>query len=86
MQFDNKEEKDCASSLLKKERLTVSVPPDIFIPARPADENALAIEDAVENVELENQEEKEHLPDTTSNCNEEEVEQESNNQETSHQE
>jgi hypothetical protein len=63
--FDNVEEKECASSLLKKESLTASAPPDIPIPARPEDENALAIDDAVENVELENQEEEEHLPDTT---------------------
>jgi hypothetical protein len=53
--FDNGEEKECASSLLKKERVTASVPPDILIPARQADENALAIDVVDENVELENQ-------------------------------
>jgi len=81
VQFDNGEEKECALSLLKKERLTASVPPVIHVAARPADENAPAIEDVVENKELENQEEEEHLPDTIPDCDEEEVEQENNNQE-----
>ena len=67
--------------MLKKGRLTASVPPVIHVAARPADENAPAIEDVVENKELENQEEEEHLPDTIPDCDEEEVEQENNNQE-----
>ncbi|MFO0446461.1 MAG: hypothetical protein ACK51L_02220 [bacterium] len=76
VRFDNGEEKECASSLLKKERLNASVPPDIPITATQPDQ--YAPEDVTENVDAENQEEEEHLPETTPDCDEEEVEQENN--------
>ena len=47
VRFDNGEEKECASSLLKKERSNASLPPDMPINATPA-ANENAAEDNVE--------------------------------------
>jgi hypothetical protein len=54
--------------IAKKERMTALVPPDIPIPAGQVDENVN------ENMDKENQEEEEHLPEDTPDCEEQELE------------
>ncbi len=60
--FDNGEERECASNVLKVESSLASIPPDIPLPVREPIRGVIAIHEAAGDPEVQDAEETEDMP------------------------
>jgi hypothetical protein len=79
VRFDNGEEKECSSNILKVEHIAASLPPDIPIPVPENIREVAMLEDAVAEFEQDT-EEAEYLPDTRPEEEDVELEEETEQQ------